>query len=344
SILATCALTMLVCVWNATYPNIMPAKRWYTVALYRGVLGIMALLAPELTTVRAFLHPDEMRNASDEQWTRTHGFFALMGGFVIQDGPQQKTLRPCNDLQYLRDEIVVNPEIMKEEMSNKSKCDGLGNALLVVQLLWFILQVVARASNHLAITLLEINTLALAALSPPLFFFWWSKPMAAACPHIFYLKDVPETSSTEILPHHQENAITVSPKRGWWDETIGGALDDDVDKDGLYSFGAFFIVWVIFGGLHLIAWNFQFPTQAERIIWRVASLTLVTAPCIVFLGLVLGKTVARDDDVPGVITTIMFIIGVVARFVLLVLMLASLRDLPSSTYQTVSWTSYVPHL
>ncbi|KAF8838395.1 hypothetical protein BDN67DRAFT_971594 [Paxillus ammoniavirescens] len=36
--------------------------------------------------------------------------------------------------------------------------------------------------------------------------------------------------------------------------------------------------------------------------------------------------------------------GVVARFVLLVLMLASLRDLPPSAHETVSWTVYIPHL
>ncbi|KAF8838770.1 hypothetical protein BDN67DRAFT_865211, partial [Paxillus ammoniavirescens] len=167
SILATCALTMLVCVWNATYPNIVPAERWYTVVLHRGVLGLVTLLSPELTTVRAvreWRYAGKIReDFRNNQWTRTHGFFALMGGFVVQDGPQRKTLKSRADLCYLRDGTVVHPEIAKEEIRDRSKSDGLRNTILVLQLSWFILQVVARASNHLAITLLEIDTLALAA-------------------------------------------------------------------------------------------------------------------------------------------------------------------------------------
>lgn len=37
---------------------------------------------------------------------------------------------------------------------------------------------------------------------------------------------------------------------------------------------AFCAAWVIFGALYLTAWNFQFPTEIEKIMWRVASLVL----------------------------------------------------------------------
>ncbi|KAF8836246.1 hypothetical protein BDN67DRAFT_984058, partial [Paxillus ammoniavirescens] len=43
SILGTCALTLLICIWNAAYPNITHEKSWYKIALYRGALGLSAL-------------------------------------------------------------------------------------------------------------------------------------------------------------------------------------------------------------------------------------------------------------------------------------------------------------
>ncbi|KAF8836775.1 hypothetical protein BDN67DRAFT_936345 [Paxillus ammoniavirescens] len=192
SILGTCALTLIICVWNVSYPNIMHEKRRYKVMVYRVALALSALLTPEITSVRAYSewkHAGKIKqDFSDKQWTRTHGFFAIMGGFIIQDGAQRELFNTQYDIGRLRNGKFVNPKITKEEIRDRSKSDALGNAILVLQLSWFILQVIARAANHVAITLVEIDTLALAALSLPLFFFWWSKPMAAACPHIFYIQ------------------------------------------------------------------------------------------------------------------------------------------------------------
>ncbi|KAF8834545.1 hypothetical protein BDN67DRAFT_914757 [Paxillus ammoniavirescens] len=189
SILGTCALTLLICIWNAAYPNITHEKSWYKIALYRGGLGFSALVTPEITNMRAYSEwvlAGKIKQDFSQQWTRAHGFFTLMGGFILQDGREKELLSTRGALERLRDGKIVNPKITKKEIRDRSKSDGLGNALLVLQLSWFILQVIARSANNLAITLVEIDTLALATLSLPLFFFWWSKPMAVECPHIFY--------------------------------------------------------------------------------------------------------------------------------------------------------------
>ncbi|KAF8838780.1 hypothetical protein BDN67DRAFT_831702 [Paxillus ammoniavirescens] len=361
SILATCALTMLICVWNATYPNIVRTEQWYTIALHRGVLGVVTLLFPEFTTARAVLewrYAGRIRDDfSDQKWTRTHGFFALMGGFVVQKDGEEKTVRTIRGLQCLKlkgGTIGVHPT--RKQINDRSKSDGLGNMILVLQLLWFVLQVIARGSNHIAITLLEIDTLALAVLSLPLFFFWYSKPMAAAYPHVFYWKDVQRASSSLDGASDGQTLlwedIVASNERSWRNEIGGKGLDDDDGKldgkdtvdDGMEPcMVVMLIVWVIFGGLHLIAWNFQFPSQAEKIIWRVASLTLITSPCILSLCTVLEKAAGRAIF-PQNIWRYLVSLGIVARLALLITMLASLRDLPASAYQTVSWTSSAPHL
>ncbi|KIJ10183.1 hypothetical protein PAXINDRAFT_102075 [Paxillus involutus ATCC 200175] len=224
-------------------------------------------------------------------WTRTHGFFALMGGFVLQDGVEQTALGHryySPDLQLLKTKEIMNPRISEKQISGRSKSDGLGNALLVLQLSWFILQVVARAANKLAITLLEIDTLALATLSLPLFFFWWRKPMAPECHHIFYTSTVSQHAperNQRISPRNEEPLLNlnmdvdfpITRSGSWLAEIFGKVLDDE-------SIRVLLIVWVVFGGLHLLAWDFQFPTQAEKIIWRVASFTLIATPCCFFLA------------------------------------------------------------
>ena len=91
--------------------------------------------------------------------------------------------------------------------------------------------------------------------------------------------------------------------------------------------------WLLLGGLHLIAWNFHFPTETEVILWCVASVILATGPIVSFFCLV-----------SSVFLLICFIIGVILRALLMGLMLASLRALPPSAYKTVVWTAYIPHL
>ncbi|KIJ14008.1 hypothetical protein PAXINDRAFT_100363 [Paxillus involutus ATCC 200175] len=316
SILGTCALTLIICIWNATYPNITHEPHWYKVALYRVALGLVALVAPEVTTMRAYTEwryaGEIQRDLSSHQWTRTHGFFVLMGGFILQDGAHRELVKTRYDLKGLRLDVkIMNPKITKKQIRDRSKSDVLGNMLLVLQLSWFILQVIARATNHLAITLVEIDTLALAALSLLLFFFWWNKPWAAECPHIFYTK--PSESNSEFVtnPTHCEDSHVDNPhersvtdhgdtrtpliedhtlsvhrrKCDWIDEITTGGLSGGDHKTLL----VLLIVWMIFGALHMIAWDFQFPSHAEKIMWRLASLTLVGAPCVYFLAMVLYR-------------------------------------------------------
>ncbi|KAF8836773.1 hypothetical protein BDN67DRAFT_973762, partial [Paxillus ammoniavirescens] len=289
SILGTCALTLIICTWNVSFPNITHEKNWYKVMLYRGVLALSALVTPEITTLRAYSewqYASEIKEdfSSDHQWTHTHSFFALMGGFILQDGSGRKVLKTRADLKCLRDGKIVNPHITKKEISGRSKSDGLGNTILVLQLSWFILQVIARGVNGLAITLVELDTLALATLSLPLFFFWWSKPMAAESPHVFYS----ETSNSSLDGDRRKPSFKLNHNRSikeWFFEITTGGADDGADHNvWVLSF-----VWMVFGALHLIAWDFQFPSQAEKTIWRVASFTLISAPCICFLAFFLEK-------------------------------------------------------
>lgn len=64
-----------------------------------------------------------------------------------------------------------------EEIEDKSKGDGLSKALVVAQTGWFIAQCISRWATGLAVTELELVTLAFAALNGVIYFLWWNKPL-----------------------------------------------------------------------------------------------------------------------------------------------------------------------
>ena len=103
---------------------------------------------------------------------------------------------------------------------------------------------------------------------------------------------------------------------------------------------------MLFGGIHCLGW-FQ-----GEIIWRGASLATLFAP--VSISLCYGYAVLSDHwkflpstdivfIIMAVISSAAAAIYITARIGLIVLMLMSLRSLPAGVYDTVAWTSFIPH-
>ncbi|KAG6915933.1 hypothetical protein DXG01_009227 [Tephrocybe rancida] len=113
----------------------------------------------------------------DFGWTQTPGFFAIMGGFQIcpSDGTTRPfTLHPDDIGPCLEKHDIT---ISEQDIQDKSKGDLLAKSLVLLQVTWFILQVVARAAQRLDITELEVVTLAFAILNYFTYFCWWNKPL-----------------------------------------------------------------------------------------------------------------------------------------------------------------------
>ena len=79
------------------------------------------------------------------------------------------------------------PNIEKETITGRSKADLLTKFLVVSQILWMLLQTIARKIAGLPVTLLELNALAYIDCALLLYLIWWKKPR---------LQDINE--STEI--------------------------------------------------------------------------------------------------------------------------------------------------
>lgn len=112
-----------------------------------------------------------------------------------------------------------------------------------------------------------------------------------------------------------------------------------------------------FGALHFLAWNFQFPTNIEQELWRY---NCVGGVIVLRLGCALEALaiVASNYALPGMRTfhdyksrwpwCILFhgagLMYVLSRWVVIVEVAISLRAMPASCFETVQWTSLLPHV
>ncbi|KAG1814677.1 uncharacterized protein BJ212DRAFT_1569089, partial [Suillus subaureus] len=153
-------------------------------------------------------HPSAPHAASREfrGWTVTHGFFAWMGGFMLYvNGKPRATLTPEELECFVRKGSVEMPVIVEADIEDRSKGDTLSKGIAILQLAWFVLQLVARYVQNLPITLLELDTLALAALAGIAYGFWWKKPKDVGRPHAVYWKAI--ASPPSGLAYDEVDAI-----------------------------------------------------------------------------------------------------------------------------------------
>ncbi|KAI4090627.1 MAG: hypothetical protein LQ339_008316 [Xanthoria mediterranea] len=65
-----------------------------------------------------------------------------------------------------------------------------------------------------------------------------------------------------------------------------GCLDFEVPKLGSTS-AVTMLPGLLYGGLHLALWNYVFPSQAERLMWRISGIVLIAVPVLVAVALML---------------------------------------------------------
>lgn len=115
----------------------------------------------------------------------------------------------------------------------------------------------------------------------------------------------------------------------------------------------------VFGMIHCLAWNFEFPSHIEQVLWRTSS-SIISGLCILIMALSLlyiiikivkearGQDPTRHRFFKPKFTEMVFstfaVWFVLTRFSLLVLSVMGLRALPASAFDTVQWSGFIPHV
>ena len=308
----------------------------------------------------------------------THGFFIIMGGFHLFErnseemsndrgiSQDDKPLHPLQASDFVEFDGYSETFIMptETEIEDKGKSDWLAKSLVLLQTSWFVMQCIARAVEHLPVTHLEIVTLAYAAMNFVIYVFWWNKPLNVNRPIRVFRKSGSRETQFQVRESISEareltwgaigKGLVMILKFivGGQDNDVNLSLEDRVprfwanttDDETMITADLIVLgVGVCFGAIHCIAWIFSLPTHTELLIWRISSVAITAVPIYIPLASFLA------DWMGGIYFAIILILPtgilyIIARVVTLVLAFTSLRDLPPGAYETVHWTTFVPHV
>ena len=150
-----------------------------------------------------------------------------------------------------------------------------------------------------------------------------------------------------------------------------------LDRKGVHAgFYLFFCSWAsggliaalsvccFYGVTHALAWHFPFPSPAERLLWRIASIDVVSG-VVTILALfsvavylheheprsLISSFWTKEPGVLPILYRILVLLGLLnlplfffSRVFIVLESFLSLRRVPVGVYVTVEWTQYIPRL
>ena len=238
-IVSECLATMFICVVTAVHFDIPPRpanKRSFWTELCSGgwmirmwKLGwwIAALLAVEFVASKAV---DDLLKAKRDfvrmhrrgfhRWTLKMSFFALMGGFDVDGGTALTGMTLADKLNIRGDTqapegvATLDFDAIEDDISDKSKADGLAKFLAVLQISRFLLGTATRLARSLPISPLEYVTCSYVVCAVAVYAFWFNKPCGVESPirltpHSVYLSanGTVEPQGSDTQPASKESTF-----------------------------------------------------------------------------------------------------------------------------------------
>ncbi|KAI9783678.1 MAG: hypothetical protein M1839_003526 [Geoglossum umbratile] len=315
-----------------------------------------------------------------------------MGGFLLESPDFPVIPIDARQIHYLVERgYLAFPDVCRQTIWDKNKADRFTRAITVLQTLWFGLQCLVRRAQNLPISTFELSTLAFVFCTIPTSFFWYFKPLDVEAPIILRTntriadilidagdavnKRYTQTPLDFINPPSQASLLTAfffslqcvgisgsqksRPVKAFPNSKMTPPQDLSAKAAALAP-----IIGLGYTAIHLIGWNYPFPTFIEQTFWRVASSLLIGLVSIYLVFLAIGKAVAAtlarrlyNADAstsleflalcPWLIQMLLFVPAIatysLARLYIIVEGFVSLRALPLGVYVTSDWLDFIPH-
>ncbi|KAF2258852.1 hypothetical protein CC78DRAFT_593600 [Lojkania enalia] len=380
SLVFSCVITLFLCVWTTVQVNIEPPENesirklgWSFVALVvpEGVMAIAAYERKVASLLRKKVN--EVTPKGPEQWDMFLAYYAIMGGFVIrkEDYDSFPSKAPTRSIQSTRDNNLIT--ITSTQVQDKSNANSLTKLIVAWQALWMIVQVIGRRAQYpdIPVTLLELHTCLHAFCAFAMYITWWNKPVDIDLPTTVHL--TPE----QIIFLRKGESEEPDPTNPWGRETISSHKTHNHDTSRVFLTSrsgigklmyqrlvghrnirtqlfwkeslSISFVGLVFGGVHLAAWNSSFPSYAERVLWQISSTITATTWSGFVLSLWLSVFVEKKQEskivskVCGIFLGLGLFPVLIVRVYLLVESFISIRRLPIGSYRLNTWSNIWPH-
>lgn len=253
----------------------------------------------------------EFHKLGHDNWNLRQCFFVNMGGLHFRFGngessPQDDgTSIPvnCTQLRYLLERKYIDrlPVLTLEDISERNKSDSLARTITVAQVLWFTVSTLARIEQKLHITTLELTTLSFVFIMVVCSLAWWRKPMDISHPMILKC----ETELSKVIDeaidnpgfafrNHGNTPISFIGRQEWFLSQIWSSYVNILrpifrqkpastkwpNSFASVEFPQMNFKWeaipgfmvLSYSAIFMVAWNNYFPTNTERLLWRISSI------------------------------------------------------------------------
>jgi hypothetical protein len=274
--------------------------------------------------------------------------------------------------------IADLPNVSSRQLDDLDKGEALVKALALIQVSYLVVQLTARKVAQLPSTQLEMAALAFSASSMVTYVLYWNRPQGVKSVHVIKAKSLPDLNIFRDIAENGPGYLWTGyrTERNFNKELDLAPIPNDsshpfrLEFDWLSKAVAYnneivptvFGVGVggtLFGGLHCLAWNFDFPTLGEALAWRICSVVTGVVPLLSLLLLVIWMQLdelvdaLKDEFDPIWLRVFKFIIGaailglllapyVLARLFLIFEIFRSLFFLPPQAFID-TWSVSFPH-
>ena len=116
----------------------------------------------------------------------------------------------------------------------------------------------------------------------------------------------------------------------------------------------------VYGGIHLSAWKFRFPSKTEQLLWRIACFAIIGAIPITCFSTVILLVLLDEDNMDRIpfgdfgeslrdiliwsLVIALSVLYILSRFYIVIEAFVSLRHVPIGVFAAVPWVEAMPHV